>query len=147
MNVFQLNFDTRLQAWYQLRTKIEKLDARSKCIEIDSWWQKAPLVNHHLHSMDLSNWPNPWDLLVDNTYCTVARALGICYTLVLADITNISMVEATDPSCEDLVLVIADGLVLNYWPNTVETNVLSEFDIKRVIVTGDTLLSYIERKA
>lgn len=147
MNVFQLNFDTRLQAWYQLRTKIEKLDARSKCIEIDAWWQKAPLVNHHLHSMDLSNWPNPWDLLVDNTYCTVARALGICYTLVLADITNISMVEATDTSCEDLVLVIADGLVLNYWPNTVETNVLSEFDIKRVIVTGDTLLSYIERKA
>lgn len=144
MNVFQLNFDTRLQSWYQLRTTLENLDKKSKCIEIDAWWQKAPMVNHYLHTMDLSQWPNPWDLLVDNTYCNVARALGICYTLVLAGITDISMVEATDSGCEDLVLVIADGLVLNYWPNTVESNKLTDFTIKRIIVTGESLRNLIE---
>lgn len=147
MNVFQLNFDTRLQAWYQLRTKIDNLDTLSKCIEIDSWWQKAPLVNHYLHTQELTQWPNPWELLVDNTYCTVARALGMCYTLLLTGITDIVMVEATDSGCEDLVLVIADGIVLNYWPNTVEANKLQDFTIKRTIITGDTLQTYIEGKA
>ena len=147
MNVFQLNFDARLQAWYELRTKIEKLDTLSKCLETDAWWQKAPLVNHYLHTQDLSQWPGPWDLLVDNTYCTVARALGMCYTLILAGVTNVEMIEATDSGCEDLVIVVADGNILNYWPNSVKTTKLKDFTVKRSIITGSTLQTYIERKA
>lgn len=135
MNVFQLNYDARLKSWYELRSNITGLDTKNKCIEIDKWWQKAPLVNHHLHILDSENWPGPWDLLVENTYCTIARALGMCYTLLLTGVTDIVLVEATDTQGEDMVLVLVDSAkyVLNYWPDTVVNNNSNDFTIKRHI--------------
>ena len=139
MNVFQLNYDSRLRSWYELRTAVESLDTKNKCIEIDKWWQKAPLVNHYLHILDNETWPGPWDLLVENTYCTVARALGICYTLSLVGISDIKMVEATDKMGEDLVLVLVDNAkyILNYWPDTVISNNSIDFTVKRNINITD----------
>jgi hypothetical protein len=135
MNVFQLNYETRLNSWYNLRSTLEHSDTKTKCVEIDKWWQQAPLVNHHLHILDSENWPGPWDLLVENTYCTVARALGMCYTLHLMNINDIDLVEATDNQGEDMVLVLVDRAkyVLNYWPDTVVNNNSNNFSIKRHI--------------
>jgi len=135
MNVFQLNYETRLNSWYNLRSTLEHSDTKTKCVEIDKWWQNAPLVNHHLHILDSESWPGPWDLLVENTYCTVARALGMCYTLHLMNINDIDLVEATDNQGEDMVLVLVDRAkyVLNYWPDTVVNNNSNNFSIKRHI--------------
>lgn len=135
MNVFQLNYDTRLQSWYDLRKTIKDSGIETKCVEIDKWWQKTPLVTHHLHILDSENWPDPWELLVENTYCEVARALGICYTLLLTGVENIRLIEATDKTGNDVVLVLAEGAkyVLNYWPDMVLSSNLSEFSIKREI--------------
>jgi len=135
MNVFQLNYDTRLKSWYELRSQIEGTLIQNKCVEIDEWWQKAPLVNHHLHLLDVDSWLGPWELLVENTYCTVARALGMCYTLLLAEVNDIELVEATDTNGEDVVLVLVDNAkyILNYWPDTVLSNTLNDFTIKRHI--------------
>jgi len=135
MNVFQLNYDARLRSWYELRSQIEGTLIQNKCVEIDEWWQKAPLVNHHLHILDTNTWPGPWDLLVENTYCTVARALGMCYTLLLAGVNDIELIEATDVSSEDVVLVLVDNAkyILNYHPGTVLSNTLNNFTIKRHI--------------
>jgi len=139
MNVFQLNYDARLSSWYNLRSKLEDSDTKTKCIEIDKWWQQAPLVNHHLHILDSVSWPGPWDLLVENTYCTVARALGMCYTLLLIGISDIELVEATDANGEDVVLVLADSAkyVLNYWPDMVVNINSADFTIKRRISIAD----------
>ena len=133
INVFQLNYDARLRSWYELRSQIEGTLIQNKCVEIDEYWQRAPLVNHHLHILDVSSWPGPWDLLVENTYCTVARALGMCYTLFLTGVTDIELVEATDNNGEDVVLVLVDNAkyILNYWPDTVLSNTLTDFTIKR----------------
>jgi hypothetical protein len=130
-NIFQVNYEARLQSWYEL----QDCDILKKCVDIDAWWQKAPLVNHHLHILDSDNWPGPWELLVENTYCTIARALGICYTLLLLDIEDVVIVEATDNHGEDVVLVLVDNAkyVLNYWPDTVVNNCSTDFTIKRTI--------------
>ena len=135
MNVFQLTHEARLNSWYTLRSALESSDIKTKCVEIDKWWQKAPLISHYLHILDSQAWPGPWDLLVDNTYCTVARALGMCYTLFLLGINDIELVEATDNTGEDVVLVLVDRAkyVLNYWPGTVLNNNSADFTIKRHI--------------
>jgi hypothetical protein len=138
-NIFQHNYESRLQSWHDLRTKAEKLNTLDKCILIDNFWQQAPLVNHHLHILDSHIWPDPWELLVENTYCSVAKALGMCYTMLLLNITDIKMVEATDMQGEDLVLVLVDDAkyILNYWPDTVLSNKLSNFTVKRNIDITD----------
>lgn len=135
MNVFQLSYDARLQDWYKLRNQILNLDTLQKCIEIDRWWQQAPLVNHYLHPYEVDAWPDPWELLVDNTYCTIARALGMCYTLVLIGVKDIQLVEARNDLGEDVVLVLVDNAkyILNYWPETVISNNLNDFSITNKI--------------
>jgi hypothetical protein len=135
INVFQLNFDTRLQNWFELRKELENSDLATKCVEIDKWWQYAPLVNHYLHYDFIDQWPGPWELLVENMYCTIARALGMCYTLLLIGVDNIEMVEATDQNNEDVVLVLVDSAkyILNYWPDTVLNNHLQDFKVKKHI--------------
>jgi hypothetical protein len=133
MNIFQSSYDNRLQSWYKLRNKIKNLDLSQQCVEVDKWWQNAPLINYHLHPNEVSEWPGPWDLLVENTYCTLARGLGMCYTLLLMDISDIEFVLATDVQGDDISLVLVDNAkyILNYWPDTVISNNLKDFKIVR----------------
>jgi hypothetical protein len=131
MNIFQIEYETRLQSWHDLKEDIKISDLKTKVIKIDNWWQNAPTVNHYLHLKDTTNWPDPWELLVENLYCNVAKALGMCYTLYMTGEQNFQMVTASDEVGNDVVLVIVDDkYILNYWPNTVEMNVLSNFTIK-----------------
>lgn len=141
MNVFQGPYETRLVSWHDLRLSLIDADIKTKCISVDAWWQQAPYINHYLHTQDLSSWPDPWELLVDNTYCTVAKALGMCYTLYLTGIKDIEMVEASDQQGNDLVLVLVDHAkyVLNYWPDTVVNNRLNDFTIHKYIDLTPTL--------
>ena len=135
MNVFQLNYETRLSSWYDLRVRLEDSSVETRCVEVDKFWQQAPLVNHHLHILDYENWPDPWQLLVENTYCEVARAVGICYTLLLLGVENIEIAEATDKMGDDVVIVLVDNAkyILNYWPDTVLSNTLEDFKVKRTV--------------
>lgn len=135
MNIFQNDYEIRLQNWHDLKEKIKNQDSKTKCIEVDKWWQQAPLVSRHLHILDTETWPNPWELLVENTYCEVARGLGMCYTLYMAGEKTVEFVEAADVSGNDVVIVLVDDAkyILNYWPDTVLNNSLHDFRIKRKI--------------
>ena len=140
INLFQLDYETRLLQWNQLRSTIQKLDTLQKCIEVDRFWQAAPLVNHYLYIDETASWPDPWQLLVENTYCTVARALGMCYTLLLVGIEDIQIVEATDKKGNEVVLVLVEKkYVLNYWPGTVQTNNMTDFTLSRTISTSSDI--------
>lgn len=87
------------------------------------------MVNYYLHAIDIQNWPSPWDLLNDNEYCVYARGLGMAYTLHLSNINDIKMYEAKDSDNIDQVLIIVDKYVLNYWPNTIGTNQIKDFQL------------------
>ena len=129
INLFQTEYGTRLKAWYDLRNKLKTEDLRTICVETDKWWQAAPLVNHYLHPIDLPNWPNPWELLVENTYCTLARGLGMCYTLLLIGVDEIEYKLGTNDMGEDVALVLVDNAnyTLNYWPDSVISTDLKQF--------------------
>ena len=131
VNVFQLNYEARLKSWYDLRKSLEYKDIKTSCLAIDNWWQKTPLVNHYLHSNDIDNWPGPWELLVENNYCQIARGLGMVYTLQLLGIKDIDFCLALDDNKEECALVMVDRAiyVMNYYPNTVISNSLTDFKV------------------
>lgn len=133
MNSFQLDFYNRLRAWNSLRNTLADSTTSQICLEVDNFWQQCPMSNHYLHPADIKSWPDPWHLLHDNLYCNYARALGIIYTLSLLGINDIDLVDGSDYNSEDVVLVLVDHAkyVLNYWPNTVLNNKLSDFTIIR----------------
>jgi len=135
MNVFQLPYETRLQNWYDLRQSLKDADTQTKCLEIDKWWQSAPLVNHYLHPHEVQTWPGPWDLLNDNEYCYYARGLGMVYTLLLLGVTSIDFCVAIDDNSEEVVIVLVDNAkyVLNYWPDSVLNITQQQFKIVQKI--------------
>jgi len=131
INVFQLNYEARLKSWYDLRKSLENSDIETICLAIDKWWQYAPLLNHHLHPDDIDNWPGPWELLVENNYCQIARGLGMVYTLQLVGIKDVDFSLAIDDNNEECALVMVDNAkyILNYYPNTVISNSLQDFKL------------------
>jgi hypothetical protein len=133
MNQFQLSYYERLQSWNQLRDDIKNSSLEEQCVAVDKWWQRAPLVNHYLHPQDLQSWPDPWELISENTYCPVARGLGICYTLHLLGIENVTMTEVSDEFGDDYILVVCDKYAMNYHPDTVLNNSLSQFTLKKQV--------------
>ena len=72
-------------------------------------------------------------MLSENTYCTLTRAVGICYTLLMSDIIDVTLAQATNNVGEDhnLVMVGHAKYVLNYYPNTVVNNSLRDFTVKQ----------------
>ena len=133
MNPFQLHFYERLQAWVELRKQIQNLDIATQCDSIDSWWQRAPQVQHYLHPQDTQSWPDPWQLLSENEYCPVARGLGMCYTLYLIGRTDFTLTESIDEYGDEYIIVCCDKYAMNWHPNSVLNTPLSRFTIKRPI--------------
>ena len=135
MNPFQNTFQSRLREWRGLRNLLIYGLAPEPLIEVDTWWQQAPIVNHYLHPLDTASWPDPWTLLSDNVYCQLTRAVGICYTLLLSNIDSIELVQAVDTGCVEHNLVLVDGAkyILNYYPGCVLSIHLKDFTVKKVL--------------
>ncbi len=134
-NIFILDYETRLRSWVDLRNKLLNQPTLDQIIEIDRFWQRVPTQTHYLHADFIKDWPNPWQLLSDNTYCYYSRALGMIYTLLLLGTKNIELVEAKDDNSNEVVLVLVDNAkyVLNYWPDTVVNNRITDFVITRTL--------------
>jgi hypothetical protein len=130
-NVFILDYPARLKAWSELRAKLQGSPTQSQCIEIDKFWQQTPIQNHYLHTDYIKDWPTPWELISDNVYCSYARATGMIYTLLLLGTKNLELVLAKDDNSNEVVLVLVDDAkyVLNYWPDTVVNNLITDFQI------------------
>lgn len=131
MNPFQNTYEYRLRDWRQLREVTKTLSLDQQCIQIDRWWQLAPFVNHHLHWNDINNWPDPWTILSENIYCSLTKAIGMCYTLLMNEVDNVELVLAKDDQLSEHYLVLVDKpkYTLNYWPDSVISSNLSNFQI------------------
>lgn len=134
-NVFILDYVHRLKAWHELRSNIKDLSLSSQCIEIDKFWQNVPIQTYYLHTDYIKDWPTPWELISDNLFCNYARALGMIYTFLLLGTKNIELVEAKDDNSNEVVLVLVDNAkyVLNYWPDTVVNNQITDFQITKTL--------------
>ena len=108
-------FDQRLAAWNQLRTQCAANASVDKILtDINNWWFDTPWRAYHLHWDDQATWPNPWELLDDNLFCSLARGLGILYTIAIIDHPLIQDAELIDTGSDNLVLVGQKKYILNW---------------------------------
>ena len=112
-------FDTRLAAWNQLRTQSLDLSLEVALRQINARWFESPWIPYHLHWDDRPDWPDPWQLLDDNLYCSLARGLGILYTIALADRKDIKDAVLIEIEGDNLVLVNQSKYILNWEPDTI----------------------------
>lgn len=125
------SFDSRLASWNQLRTDAHTLPLETALLKINQWWFQTPWRPYYLHWDDQPIWPDPWQLLSDNVYCDLARALGILYTISLvdrADMAPATLILTDEGS--NLVLVAKEKYILNWNPDSI-VNTFQEVKIKK----------------
>jgi hypothetical protein len=83
--MWNLEPNERLREWKQFRERINQLTIDVAIRETVHLWSYAPYVTRYLERFNSSDWPDPWKLLYDNSYCDLAKALGMLYTLYLSD--------------------------------------------------------------
>ena len=108
------NFGDRLAAWNQLRTQSLALPVDQALVTINSWWFQTPWMPYHLHWDDRANWPDPWQLLEDNLFCSLARGLGILYTIAIINHADIDLAELVEVDGDNLVLINNSKYILNW---------------------------------
>jgi len=136
-------FEDRLKAWNDLRSKILDADTETALQNINEWWFDAPWKPYYLHWDDIREWPDPWQLLSDNWYCDLARALGILYTISLldrADLGDARLVLTEDGS--NLVLVAKEKYILN-WDRDSIVNTNQAVKIKRQYTQEEVKKQYL----
>jgi hypothetical protein len=112
-------FAERLASWSNLRRHCETLDTESALTDINAWWFDTPWTPYHLHWDDRANWPDPWQLLDDNLYCSLARGMGIMYTIAMLDRADLQDAVLVEVDGDNLVLVSKEKYILNWDRDTV----------------------------
>jgi len=112
-------FSQRLDAWNQLRNQASAQPIEQALYEINQWWFRAPWTPYHLHWDDREDWPDPWQLLDDNVYCSLARALGIMYTIALIDRKDLQDAVLMEFDSDNLVQVSNRKYILNWDPTEI----------------------------
>ena len=119
------DYSARLQAWADLRDRCTQSPLAQAMENIHAWWQQTPWQPYYLHWDDRDRWPTPWELLSDNVYCDLARAVGIMYTVTMLERDDITELELADTDRGNLVLVNQGKYILN-WRTSDQLNIPSK---------------------
>ena len=130
-------FEQRLAAWNQLRQQSTAASIPELLHAINLWWHQTPWCPYHLHWDDRDTWPDPWQLLSDNIYCDLARALGIMYTIVLTDRLDLSDTSIIETESGNLVQVNQGKYILNWGRDIVLNTSLEQQKITHVVGYND----------
>jgi hypothetical protein len=139
----------RLRWWQNFRKEISALDFQECLDKVEHLWSFAPFVNHYLTTDDLTKWPDPWELIYENTYCNLAKALGIVYTVWLSDHkTDLEIRIYKDQNTKEiynLVWIDKGKYVLNYQHDKVvnKKHIDKNLELIKVITTDQLDLEKI----
>jgi hypothetical protein len=136
-------FPERLQAWAALREQCTSADPHTALTAIDYWWQKTPWCPYHLHWDDRATWPDPWQLLDDNLYCSLARGLGIMYTIAMLDRKDIQDAVMFEANGDNLVQVGSEKYILN-WSGGTPLNIIPGTKNLRRQISQQEILQQIQ---
>lgn len=140
----------RLRFWHDFRKTISIKDLEQAAKDTTHLWSYAPYVAHYLTTDHIEEWPGPWELVYENYYCDLAKALGIVYTLYLSshkpDLEIRVYKDTTTMEQYNLVFVDNGKYVLNYVHDEVvnKTQVSNDLRLVRIISSSDLGLDKLQ---
>lgn len=130
-------YEERLLAWRDLRQS--QLAEPDFLLEVNDFWTFAPTIRYDIDWHEYPNWPDPWQLLVQNQLSELAKAVGIAYTILLSErdelIERTCLCRYTENALSELHLCTVDHgkYVLNYAPREIVNISLQQFSNTRSI--------------
>jgi hypothetical protein len=121
--MFNLPTQERLLAWQAFRQQLDTLSLQQCIYETNEFWCKAPIGNqYYCHSLP-KQWPDPWQLIIDNVYDNVGRALGMLYTLYYTNhVCDLEMLCGVENSNEYSIVLVDNGKYTLNWDTKVQVN-------------------------
>ena len=121
-DVWQQSPKQRLKTWREFRLSLDDIEYEEDCLQaVVDWWKTAPVGSRELEIYDVKSWPDPWQLIYTNALDENSIALGMAYTLHLADwMCDVLLVQNQEESWIRLVVLVDDTYVLNYTYGVVE---------------------------
>lgn len=84
-------YEERLRIWREFREKLDK--SHDPIQDVIDFYYNIPEVSLAADPYTPSTWPDPWELLEENNYCSFVKILAICYTLQLTDVLSTASCE------------------------------------------------------
>ena len=79
--MWKLEAGERIVHWRAFRLAIGGMPLEKAVQAVAEYWQNCPYTAYYLDPNDPESWPIAWDLISENYYCDLAKALGMLYTI------------------------------------------------------------------
>ena len=81
--MFKFNTRDRLNLWKNFRNELDSISFSEALVAVTDFWSLCPFTPYYLDPDEAITWPDPWQLITENYYCDLAKALAMLYTLHL----------------------------------------------------------------
>jgi len=121
--------ESRILSIRQFRKQIDKMPFEDAVkLTVDNWSSGPTVHNLKFDISKVEEWPTPWDLFGQSTFCSNSQALGTFYTLLLSE-------HAKE---HDIKLAIIEDVITGERPAIVFDNPpLTEFTVSSIISSND----------
>ena len=79
--MWKLSASDRLARWRDFRKSLATVPVDEAIEQTVQFWRSCPFTPFYLEARQPETWPSPWQLLDENYYCDLAKALGMLYTI------------------------------------------------------------------
>ena len=126
-----------LQEWKNLRRQlVTDLSDEVHLSSVTNFWSQSPVMCRHLIDWDNpQSWPDPWNMINDNSYDDDMIALGMFYTLIYAEDNRwqgrvyLALASDIEKTFQHLVVVVDNQQLLN-----VQYNDIVEYSPKQITI-------------
>jgi hypothetical protein len=82
--MWKLEAGERIVRWRAFRLTIGGMPLEQAILATAEFWQNCPHQPYYLDVNEPESWPSAWDLITENYYCDLAKALGMLYTIAFS---------------------------------------------------------------
>ena len=79
--MWKLDPGERVARWRAFRLSLGGMPLEKAILATAEFWRDCPYNAYYLDPADPASWPTAWDLIAENYYCDIAKALGMLYTI------------------------------------------------------------------
>jgi len=83
--MWKLIASERVARWREFRKSLDDLPLEEAIKSVVDFWRSCPYAPYYLDPDNPDSWPTPWELISENYYCDLAKALGMLYTLYFSN--------------------------------------------------------------
>ena len=114
--MFDKKYEERLVIWRNFRDSLET--SQNPIQDAIDFYKHVPSCLIAADPYTPSSWPDPWELLKENNYCSFVKILAICYTLQLTDVLSQASYEIhitrDNENSKTYYLLYVDDIVVGF---------------------------------